>query len=130
MTSNKVSYILKDANTLRQTALQKKQIDTAVFETLTHISQLIYQAHENGHGCIETNLPMQFAIEGMSFSKMQQHVWCRIISELEQKNYKVSIELTETECILYVQWESEEDKQETQRQVHILAEHARRFHHN
>lgn len=118
-----VGHVLKDANSLRQTALQKKQIEGAVKESLIHISDLIYQAHENGHGYLETTLPMQFGIEGMSFSKMQQNVWCRIINELKQKNYKVSIEPMDTECVLYVQWESEEDRQETKRQLKMLAMH-------
>lgn len=121
--NNQISHVLKDANTLRQTALQKKQIAAAVRETLTHISDQIYQAHENGHGYIYVNIPMQFAIDGMSFSKMQQNVWCRIIYELEQKNYKVTIDPMETECVLYVQWESEDDKLESQQQLQILAEH-------
>jgi hypothetical protein len=115
--------ILKDANSLRQTPTQKKQIKFAVKEVLTNLDEIITQAHDIGKGSVQAYLPMQFNIDGMSFSRMQQHVWCRVIMALEEKNYKVNIEPLPTECIIYIQWESEDDKIESERQLKMLAEH-------
>jgi len=115
--------ILKDANSLRQTPTQKKQIAFAVREVLTHLDEVITQAHDVGKGSTEAFLPMQFNIEGMSFSRMQQHVWCQVITALEEKNYIVHIEPRPTECVIYIQWESEDDKEESERQLKMLAEH-------
>jgi len=115
--------ILKDANSLRQTILQKKQIKASVKEVLTHLDQVIVQAHELGNGYVENRLPMQFNIDGMSFSKMQQFVWCEVIKALKNKNYKVAIEPLETECKIYIQWESDDDKEESKKQIKMLAEH-------
>ncbi len=117
------SHILKDAKTLRQTAAQKEQINAAITETLTYIGDLIDQAHENGIGYVETHLPMQFSIDGMTFQKMQQHVWCGIINELKKKNYRVSIDPTDSECALYIVWESEEEKKCADEQTRMLASH-------
>jgi hypothetical protein len=114
---------ITDANSLRQTANQKKQIDLAVRELLTTLNDRILQEHELGNGYLEDGLPMQFAIDGMSFSRMQQCIWCKVIAILEEKNYSVKIEPLETECIIYIQWESDEDKEESKRQLKILAEH-------
>lgn len=118
-----INHILKDANSLCQTAIQKKQVEVAVREVLIHLNDVITQGHEIGNGYIEDRLPMQFAIDGMSFSRMQQSVWCKIIKLLEEKNYIVRIKPTETECIIYIQWESDEVKEESKRQLQILADH-------
>ena len=118
-----INNILKDANSLCQTAIQKKQIEVAVREVLIHLNDVIMQGHEIGNGYVEDRLPMQFAIDGMSFSRMQQSVWCKIISLLEEKNFIVRIKPTETECFIYIQWESDEVKEESKRQLKILADH-------
>lgn len=115
--------VLIDANTLRLTVVQKKQIKAAIREVLLHLNQSIMQAHEAGKSTIVDKLPMQFAIDGMSFTKMQQHVWCAVIAALKNKNYKVAIEPIETECTIYIRWESEDDIEESKRQLKILAKH-------
>lgn len=115
--------VLIDANTLRLTVVQKKQIKAAIREVLLHLNQSIMQAHEAGKSTIVDKLPMQFAIDGMSFTKMQQHVWCAVIAALKNKNYKVAIEPIETECTIYIKWESEDDIEESKRQLKILAKH-------
>ena len=115
--------ILKNANSLRQPAIQKKQIESAVREVLINLNDAILQAHENGHGNLEARLPMQFNIDGMNFAKMQQCVWCSVIEELECNNYKVAIEPLEHECIIYIQWQSDDDKIESKRQLKVLAQH-------
>jgi Ni,Fe-hydrogenase III component G len=126
MTTIPINNILRDANTLRQTVSQKRQIDEAVREVLSHLNTVITQEHELGNGHVKYKLPMQFDIDGMTFSKMQQNVWCRIIIALEEKNYKVKIYPAETECILYVKWESDDEKIETANQLKILADHSKR----
>lgn len=118
-----VNNILKDANSLCQTVLQKKQVAVAVREVLIHLNEVINQEHELGNGYVEDRLPMQFAIDGMSFLRMQQLVWCKVIAMLEEKNYIVKIKPMETECIIYIQWESDEVKDESMRQLQILADH-------
>lgn len=118
-----IDNVLKDANSLRQTPTQKKQISLAVREVLIHLDEVISQAHELGHGEVQSTLPMQFTIDGMTFSKMQQHVWCKVITILEEKNYKVAIDPLATECLIYIQWESDDDKEESQQQLKMLAEH-------
>lgn len=115
--------VLVDANSLRLTITQKKQIKTAVREVLLHLNHSIMQAHEAGKSNIIDKLPMQFAIDGMTFTKMQQHVWCAVIAALKNKNYKVAIEPVETECTIYIKWESEDDIEESRHQLKILAKH-------
>ena len=115
--------ILTDANALCQTVTQKKQVAIAVREVLMHLNNVITQEHELGSGYVEDRLPMQFTIDGMSFSRMQLLVWCKVIAHLEEKNYIVRIKPLETECIIYIQWESDEEKEESKRQLQILADH-------
>lgn len=119
--------ILKDANTLRLTASQKKQIDIALTETLVCINDLIIQAHEDGMGNLQTELPMQFAIDGMPFSKMQSIIWCRVIMALKDKNYIVIINPSDSKCDIYIEWESNEEKDESAKQMKIIAEHTRSY---
>jgi hypothetical protein len=128
MNGSSQSSVLKNANTLRQTTTQKKQIDAALKETLLHINDLILQAHEDGKGHVQVGLPMQFPIEGMSFSKMQSIIWCKIIEALEANNYVVAIEPTKTECVLYIEWEIDEEKMESEKQMRILANHTTKLH--
>jgi hypothetical protein len=115
--------ILRDANQLRQTATQKKQIAMAVREVLLHLNDAILREHELGNGSVQDYLPMQFPIDGMSFLKMQQLVWCEVISLLEEKNYRVKIEPCETECVIHIKWESDEEKEKSKQQLQILADH-------
>ena len=115
--------VLVDANSLRLTIVQKKQIKVAVREVLLHLNQSITQAHELGTSMVIDKLPMQFAIDGMSFTKMQQHVWCSVIAALKNKHYKVAIEPIETECKIYIKWESDDDMEESRKQLRILAKH-------
>ncbi len=114
---------LKDANTLRLTSSQKKQIESAFADTLLRINDQIIQSHEDGMGYLETELPMQFAIDGMPFSKMQSIIWCKVIMALKEKNYVVTINPSESRCDIYIEWESEEEKRESAKQMKIIAEH-------
>jgi hypothetical protein len=120
------SNILRNANDLRITTLQKKQIAAAIREVLTNINQVILHAHEAGKGYVKDKLPMQFAIDGMTFTKMQQYVWCGVIKELKDKNYMVAIDPQDTECNILIKWESDEEKKESQRLLQMLAAHTKR----
>lgn len=111
------------ASKLRQTSIQKKQIASKVQEILVILDEDILNAHNNGENTVDTTLPFDVRIDGLSNKASQREVWSRVIQDLENRDFKPSLNPTDTECKLIITWLSSEAQIEIERQIQIIAEH-------
>lgn len=111
------------ASKLRQTSIQKKQIISKVQEILEILDDEILNAHNNGNNIVDTNLPFDVRIDGLSNKASQREIWSRIIQDLKTRDFKPSINPTDTECKLIITWLSSEAQIEIEKQIQIMVEH-------
>lgn len=117
------SNIVKDANALRNSNVQKKHIQEIVSLLLKEINEKINIAHRDGHHYIITELQFIFDIPNMSNADAQRKIWARIINTLEMKKYRVWLKTTDNRCYLKITWFSAEDESETRTECEILESH-------
>jgi hypothetical protein len=118
------------ASKLRQTSLQKKEISLKVQEILLVLDQEILEAHNNGENIVSTTLPFDVRIDGMSNKASQREIWSRIIEDLENRDFKPSINPTDTECKFIITWLSSDAQSDIDKRIQIIAEHTNIIHLN
>ncbi len=124
---NTPNEVLIDANLLRNTNVQKRQIREHTVEILRHINDELKVAHQSGKQVLITELPIIFNITNMSEADARREVWCRIIECLKNKNYRVVINPRDDSCLLKITWFSKEDEENIVYQKNIINMHTREF---
>lgn len=119
--------ILTDANKLRNSSLQKKQIRENVIEILRRLNEDVKTAQMEGKHMLITGLPIIFDISNMHLNDARIAVWSTVIMALKEKNYRVWVQYSEDFCELQITWVSEEDEQVFKMQTHILKSHTKKF---
>ncbi len=119
--------VLIDANALRNSTIQKKQIREYTFELLSRINDELKSAHRDGLKAIITELPIIFNITNMSEKSARREIWCKIIECLKSKNYRVNINPQEDTCLLKITWISKEDEGEITHQNNVINMHTKHF---
>jgi len=119
--------ILIDANYLKNTNVQKRQIKEYTIEILKRINDELKIAHQEGKQYLITELPIIFNITNMTEKNARREVWCKIIECLKQKNYRVLINPRDDTCLLKITWVSLEDEENIIYQKNIIELHTQKF---
>ncbi len=119
--------VLVDANTLRSSNVQRRQIREYTVEILRRINDELKVAHREGRQALITELPIIFNITNMSEISARREVWCKIIECLKVKNFRVAINPREDTCLLKITWFSKEDEENILHQKNVIELHTRSF---
>jgi hypothetical protein len=112
--------IVVDANTLKQTNVQRRQINEYVSEILQNINEEIHMAYQEGKQEFITELPIVFNITNMSENRAQTEIWSKIIDYLESKHYRIMINPSKNSCMLKISWLSVEDEAESKLRERLI----------
>lgn len=112
------------AETLKESALQKRLIIKTVSDILDMIDEKIILCHDAGQHELNVSLPTIFDIPGMSNANAQRRIYSSIILDLKRREFTVKLRMSEdsTECI--VTWITAEEKKDVDMQYAIIAAHS------
>lgn len=121
--SNISNNVIINANDLKKTDIQKREIKSCVLEVLKRINEELQAEHSNGNYFLITDIPIIYDISNMSIARGQQIVWSSLIEILEEKKYRVWINYSKDNCRLKISWISEQEESELKRQQDIIKKH-------
>jgi hypothetical protein len=107
---NVSNEVLLDANQLRNSSAQKRQIKKWTMDLLQQINDDIKIAHQECRHNVITELPILFGITNMAENDAKREIWSNIIQCLRMKNYRLVIQPREDTCLLKITWYSQEDE--------------------
>ena len=98
--------ILSSATRLKKSSLYKVTIAEHTKEILLQLNSMIMNSHDAGLSRIEFRLPINFTRVDKSVSneELQTAIYYNVISELEKKDYDISLDISKTSTTLYVSW--------------------------
>jgi hypothetical protein len=114
--------VLVDANRLKNSNIQKKQIRETVIEILRGINDELRSAHNEGKHCIIVDMPIMFEIPNMMNKDAQRAVWATTIDILRDKKYRVWINYSDVSCRLKITWISHDDELTIKMQKQTIAD--------
>ena len=100
------SGVLNSASRLKKSSLYKVTIAENTREILLQLNSMIMSSHDAGLSRVEFRLPINFRSVDKSVSnqELQTAIYYNVITELEKKEYDVSIEFCKTSTLLNVSW--------------------------
>jgi subtilase family serine protease len=123
---SKAQSIIIDANQLRDNSIQKRNVKEQVDQLLFMIGEELKEAYRIGKTSIKTSIPTTYSIANMSNSVAQRKIWTQIIEILENKSYRVWINPTKKACILQITWLSENDENDMNNEIALIASHTKK----
>lgn len=98
--------ILNNASRLKKSSLYKVTIAENTKEILLQLNSMIMNSHDAGLSRVEFRLPINFQSVDKSVSnqELQTAIYYNVITELEKKDYDVTIKFGKTCTILTVSW--------------------------
>ena len=116
-----IEDLLIDAHTLKSNNnSQRKAIDDYIYDIISNINRNLKIARSNGEIGIIVELPIVFAVNGLSNRDLQRIVWSRVIEILKKKHYTVLINHNKNNCRLKITMLNTEDTQKIQYKNDIL----------
>ncbi len=106
--------VLPPAELIRGRDAQNAAVRKQVIEILEVVHEKIKEAHKEGLHTIVVQLPFAIRIINMSIKQAQKTIWGNTLRELSNKGYGVGIKFNDSECMLKVTWETNEDRMEQQ----------------
>lgn len=119
--------ILNSASRLKRNSLYKVTIAEATREILLQLNSVIMSSHDAGLSRIEFRLPINFqTVDALvSNEELQTAIYYNVVTELEKKEYDVSLKFCKTYTLLKVSWAikaSQSDLQKMQSKLMGLRE--------
>ncbi len=99
---------LADANQLRQSSLQSRELRRYTADIVNQIGADIHAAFLAGLQHVLFKLPFVFDVD-LPVRDCQRIVWSGVIEALARKHYTVKMHLSPDECQLDISWLSSED---------------------
>lgn len=98
--------ILDSAARLKKNSLYKVTIAEATREILLQLNTLIVNSHDAGLSRVEFRLPINFqqVDHSVTNAELQTAIYYNVITELEKKDYEVSLKFFKTYTLLKVSW--------------------------
>ena len=98
--------VLNSASRLKKSSLYKVTIAESTREILLQLNSMIMSAHDAGLSRLEFRLPINFRSVDQSVSNedLQTAIYFNVVTELEKKDYEVSIKFCKTFTLLKVSW--------------------------
>ena len=130
MSDNKIniySDTLTNANNLRGTNIQKRQLKEVITDILKSISRELNDAYKDGKKFIITSMPITYSITNMSNAYSQRFVWAAVIEELIKKEYRIWIYPTADKCKIKITWLSNDDEYDIKNQLDIIIKNTHKF---
>ena len=130
MSDNKIniySDTLTNANNLRGTNIQKRQLKEVITDILKSISRELNDAYKDGKKFIITSMPITYSITNMSNADSQRFVWAAVIEELIKKEYRIWIYPTADKCKIKITWLSNDDEYDIKNQLDIIIKNTHKF---
>ena len=113
---------LINAQQLKQTSLQTREISSNVDDILKELSTSIQTAHDNGQYEIISELPITFDIPNMSNASAQRKVWYHVLSTLKLQGYTIALKMSNVQCISKISWVTVEEKTTIDRENQFIAQ--------
>ena len=98
--------VLNNATRLKKNSLYKVTIAEATREILLQLNSMIMSSHDAGLSRIEFRLPINFRSVDQSVTnqELQTAIYYNVVTELEKKEYEVSLKFCKTFTLLKVSW--------------------------
>lgn len=98
--------VLDSASRLKKSSLYKVTIAESTREILLQLNSAILSSHDAGLSRIEFRLPINFRSVDTSVSnqELQTAIYYNVVTELEKKDYEVSLKFCKTHTLLKVSW--------------------------
>lgn len=111
------STVLSSATRLKKNSLYKVTIAEYTKEILLQLNTLITDAYDSGLTRIEFKLPINFkqVDDTVSNQEIQTSIYYKVVSELEKKEYDVSLKFAKTFTLLKVSWAVKADTSEVEK---------------
>ena len=93
-----MSNILIDAEILKRSSEQKELLKKEINQILRLLMDDIHKAKQSYKTGVNTTFPITYNIPGLSNKDSQRIVWSSLITELNEKNYRVKISPTKDKC--------------------------------
>lgn len=114
------------ADTLRQTEVQSRQVESEVRQILLTIDKSIKTAHEEGGHEILYTLPLIFNIPNMNNVDAQRHIYFGVLKSLHDRKFSALIIPGGESMSVTISWLSDEEKQATIKKNEYLAQFTQR----
>ena len=110
------STVLTSATRLKKNSLYKVTIAEYTKEILLQLNTLIDNAYDSGLTNIEYKLPINFKSvdDTVSNTEIQTSIYFKVVTELEEKNYDVSLKFAKTFTLMKVSWAVKADYREVE----------------
>ena len=111
------STVLSSASRLKRSSLYKVTIAESTREILLQLNTQIINAHDAGLSRTEIKLPINFrrVDDAVSNQELQTAIYFNVVTELERKDYRVSLIFHSTYTLLKCSWLTKADASEVKR---------------
>lgn len=111
------STVLSSASRLKKNSLYKVTIAESTREILLQLNTQILSAHDAGLSRTELKLPINFrrVDDAVSNQELQTAIYFNVVTELERKEYHVSLAFRATYTLLKCSWLTKADDDEVKK---------------
>lgn len=113
------------ASALKSNDSQRKALTKEITSILGRIDDELKVAHEQGRHEVSAALPIIFSIPYMANKDAQRIIYYKVLTNLKDREFNVSIELKQNSTVFHITWLSSEEKNELDLQNTILAKHTK-----
>jgi len=114
-----------DVQEIKRYQSDERQIKMYIRDLLTVINPVIDDAVKKGKKMTTKTIQKNYESRKMTEVALRRKVWCGLISNLENRGFKVSIDAREKVPKIEISWESDEEKQKNDKEIEYFKAHVK-----